>query len=95
MQGIVTTLTREQVEKRYSNMQDSDMAKLTQRALDAEYSIARIQDDRIGFSNFLRFELPRMLKSSVSTESEIKILGATDASEFLKGVLYVAYKEIP
>lgn len=95
MERIVTTLSKKQLNERYMKLDGTIMAKLTIEALELGYSIARVEQKGLRYSNSLVDDIRVALECNFPKTSEIQIWGFTDMSELCKDVMYCAYKVIP
>ena len=91
MKRSARILTVEELEKRYSaNMANTNMAKLTNEAINLGYSIALVEHDGLdSFDLYDRLEAVQLALESI-TSCVIRIWGYTDMSE--KNRIYVAFK---
>ena len=91
MKRSARILTVEELEKRYSaNMANTNMAKLTNEAINLGYSIALVEQNGLdSFDLCDRLEAVQLALESL-TNYVVRIWGYTDLSE--KNRIYVAFK---
>lgn len=94
-QGNVTILTEKQLNERYLTQSNSRTAKLTAEAIQAGYSIARIEQVELETFDYLIWDIQIALECNFPRTSKIQLGYFTDLSELDKSVVYCAFKELP
>ncbi len=89
--GNAHILTKKELNKRYASQKDSHAAKLTAKAIQLGYSIARIEQVELGTFDCVLWDVQIALACKFPLNSKVEVWCFTDLTELDSGVVYCSF----